>query len=182
MRYDKSGQFKQALRQMEHRGTASADRLFEAQLKLLQKFLPKSASRRRCPRCGARKVYNQEFDADLCPACNRWLERKCSDAGCSYCSKRPAKPLPRSARRVVQIVRPAKTKKAFRVRLPREFLDEITAQCEQAGRARSQRKHSGLVTPLLVSGVFGVCPRRVRLAITSATARMLFGLVPTRSG
>jgi len=182
VRHDKSGQFKQALRQLEHRWTGSADRLFEAKLKLLQKFLPRSASRRRCPRCGARKVYNQEFDADFCPACNRWLGRKCSDAGCSYCSKRPAKPLPRSARRVVQIVRPAKTKKAFCVRLPREFLDEITARCEQAGRARSQRKRNALVTPLLVSGVSGVCPRRVRQAIIAATARMLFGVVPTRSG
>jgi hypothetical protein len=82
---------------------------------------------------------------------------------------------------VVQIARPAKTKKAFRLRLPRDFLDEITARCEQAGRARSQRKRCALVTPLLVSGVFGVCPRRVRQAITSATAGMLFGVVPTKS-
>lgn len=135
----------------------------------------------RCPRCGTREVYSQQFDAYFCPVCNRWLERKCSEAGCPCCSKRPAKPLPRFARQVVQIARPAKTKKAFRVRLPREFLDEISARCEQAGRARSRKKRSALVTPLLVSGVFGVCPRRVRQAITSATAGMLFGVVPTKS-
>jgi hypothetical protein len=85
------------------------------------------------------------------------------------------------ARRVVQFARPAKTKKAFRVRLPREFLNEITARCEQAGRAKSQRKRSALVRPLLASGVSAVCPKRVRQKITHATVGMLFGVMPTKS-
>ncbi|HTI97724.1 MAG TPA: hypothetical protein VL527_02385 [Dongiaceae bacterium] len=47
-----------------------------------------------CGHCGAARIYHEDYDAYFCPTCNLWLERQCGDATCSYCSKRPDKPLP----------------------------------------------------------------------------------------
>ena len=47
----------------------------------------------RCPRCRARSVYHEDYDADFCPQCNAWLEAKCSDPTCVYCSWRPFIPM-----------------------------------------------------------------------------------------
>jgi hypothetical protein len=49
---------------------------------------------RTCARCGARRVYHMGRDAFFCPACNTWLEEACGDTSCSFCSGRPARPLP----------------------------------------------------------------------------------------
>ena len=46
-----------------------------------------------CPKCASKQVYYEKFDAYFCPQCNVWLENHCSDAKCSYCKDRPAKPL-----------------------------------------------------------------------------------------
>lgn len=47
---------------------------------------------RRC-QCGSAQVYHDEFDAYFCPDCNLWLEDRCSDKTCEFCSKRPEYPL-----------------------------------------------------------------------------------------
>ena len=36
--------------------------------------------------------YNELFDARYCPECRVWLESKCSDNDCEYCSTRPDVP------------------------------------------------------------------------------------------
>lgn len=47
-----------------------------------------------CNRCGQPIEMNWDFDALFCRSCNRWIESKCADPHCSYCSKRPVRPLP----------------------------------------------------------------------------------------
>jgi hypothetical protein len=44
--------------------------------------------------CGEQVEYDEDNDAYFCRACNAWTEAKCSDTNCSYCSKRPVRPLP----------------------------------------------------------------------------------------
>jgi hypothetical protein len=44
--------------------------------------------------CGFILLCSHAYDADFCAACNVWVTPKCEDPNCSYCSKRPAKPLP----------------------------------------------------------------------------------------
>ncbi|MBM3133594.1 MAG: hypothetical protein FJZ95_11280 [Chloroflexi bacterium] len=46
-----------------------------------------------CPNCGHAEVYYDLYDSYFCPACNQWLESKCSDPCCSYCKQRPERPL-----------------------------------------------------------------------------------------
>lgn len=48
-----------------------------------------------CQTCGTKRIYADDHDAFFCPQCNLWLDQACGDALCSYCSKRPAVPLPR---------------------------------------------------------------------------------------
>lgn len=36
---------------------------------------------------------NLEFDSYYCTKCNAWIEQKCEDSMCMYCSKRPDCPL-----------------------------------------------------------------------------------------
>ena len=45
-----------------------------------------------CNRCGGRMELSEEFDAYYCGQCNRWVESKCGDATCRFCSKRPERP------------------------------------------------------------------------------------------
>jgi hypothetical protein len=47
-----------------------------------------------CPECDTAQIYHDSYDAYFCPACNEWLETKCTDSSCSYCQKRPEQPLP----------------------------------------------------------------------------------------
>ncbi len=44
-----------------------------------------------CPRCGpdGRRVRIDRYDAMACRTCKRWLEKKCSDKKCVFCSGRP---------------------------------------------------------------------------------------------
>lgn len=51
----------------------------------------------RCPACAGPEVYDLDFDAHFCPACNEWREVACDDSECAHCQGRPAHPLPRSA-------------------------------------------------------------------------------------
>lgn len=46
-----------------------------------------------CSTCKFNLIYYDEYDAYFCLKCNRWIESKCSDTSCKYCSKRPGKPL-----------------------------------------------------------------------------------------
>lgn len=47
-----------------------------------------------CRRCGNHDImYSSEYDALFCQSCNRWLESKCNDKYCRYCSDRPSTPI-----------------------------------------------------------------------------------------
>ena len=71
---------------------------FEALLAVQESLPPRPAGfeRRRdyCNRCGQQLLMSDEFDALYCGRCNRWVDSKCSDPRCVYCSKRPARPVP----------------------------------------------------------------------------------------
>lgn len=47
-----------------------------------------------CEKCGGFSVFYAIYDAYFCPSCNDWLESKCGDPSCLYCSNRSDKPLP----------------------------------------------------------------------------------------
>jgi hypothetical protein len=42
--------------------------------------------------CQEPKKYSEEYDTYYCKACNIWLEDKCDDPTCEYCTKRPDVP------------------------------------------------------------------------------------------
>ncbi len=42
--------------------------------------------------CGAVTSLDYKFDAYACIPCNKWLETKCADSDCEFCSNRPARP------------------------------------------------------------------------------------------
>jgi hypothetical protein len=50
--------------------------------------------RHRCNRCGRRTELSDQYDAYYCGHCNRWVESKCRDVTCRFCSQRPERPLP----------------------------------------------------------------------------------------
>jgi len=35
---------------------------------------------------------SEKYDAYYCPDCDVWLENKCKDPDCEFCSRRPEKP------------------------------------------------------------------------------------------
>jgi NADH pyrophosphatase NudC (nudix superfamily) len=45
-----------------------------------------------CPDCGGEKQYSSKVDTYYCELCNKWLEEKCTDPECHYCTTRPEKP------------------------------------------------------------------------------------------
>ena len=49
---------------------------------------------KKCSKCNSSTIYHATFDALFCAFCNIWLEKKCSDLYCDYCSTRPERPLP----------------------------------------------------------------------------------------
>ena len=46
---------------------------------------------RRCS-CGALLDYSHPYDAEFCPACDRWWAKNCGDRYCEFCAHRPARP------------------------------------------------------------------------------------------
>jgi hypothetical protein len=40
-----------------------------------------------CPRKFTK--YNEEYDAKYCSKCGEWIDEKCTDEDCSFCSNRP---------------------------------------------------------------------------------------------
>ena len=50
--------------------------------------------RHRCNRCGQSTELHDQYDAFYCGYCNRWVESKCRDVNCRFCSQRPERPLP----------------------------------------------------------------------------------------
>lgn len=38
------------------------------------------------------RIYSAKYDAVYCADCDEWLEGKCPDRECEYCSVRPEKP------------------------------------------------------------------------------------------
>ena len=51
-------------------------------------------STEKCPKCWHCQFYNDIYDVFFCAYCNTWLERKCGDSKCHFCTERPKKPLP----------------------------------------------------------------------------------------
>lgn len=45
-----------------------------------------------CRKCNSERQYSNKYDAYYCELCNQWLERKCEDPECEFCSIRPDKP------------------------------------------------------------------------------------------
>lgn len=46
-----------------------------------------------CEYCGERLFFYDKYDATCCPTCNIWIEKRCNDPKCPFCSKRPESPL-----------------------------------------------------------------------------------------
>ena len=46
----------------------------------------------KCPNCGGKKSYSDKYDSYYCKKCLIWLEEKCTNSKCEFCSKRPKKP------------------------------------------------------------------------------------------
>lgn len=42
--------------------------------------------------CGKKAEYNELYDADYCPYCNMWIDKKCPNIDCGYCKDRPKTP------------------------------------------------------------------------------------------
>ena len=42
--------------------------------------------------CGNNPTYVEKHDAYACLICNKWLDNKCSDNKCEFCSSRSEKP------------------------------------------------------------------------------------------
>jgi predicted RNA-binding Zn-ribbon protein involved in translation (DUF1610 family) len=45
-----------------------------------------------CTKCKKNGIYAEYYDSYYCPDCNIWLDEKCIDATCEFCSKRPTFP------------------------------------------------------------------------------------------
>lgn len=39
------------------------------------------------------RMYSEEYDAYYNPITNEWIESKCDEPGCAFCSNRPERPL-----------------------------------------------------------------------------------------
>lgn len=46
-----------------------------------------------CSFCGGPQVYAEEYVAQCCLFCNRWLEEVCGNPECKICLQRPPTPL-----------------------------------------------------------------------------------------
>ena len=48
----------------------------------------------KCPTCGSKRSYSEEYDSFYCSKCNEWLEIKCKCGGnnCIEYPNRPNKP------------------------------------------------------------------------------------------
>jgi len=45
-----------------------------------------------CNKCCNERHYSNKYDAYYCELCNKWMEEKCDDENCEFCSSRPNKP------------------------------------------------------------------------------------------
>lgn len=43
-----------------------------------------------CETCGGRLILFFKHDAVCCPGCNQWIDLRCGDPECPYCSQLPA--------------------------------------------------------------------------------------------
>ena len=46
----------------------------------------------KCTNCKKNGIYAECYDSYYCPDCNIWLDEKCTDATCKFCSTRPEFP------------------------------------------------------------------------------------------
>lgn len=47
----------------------------------------------KCAVCNKKVAHNELYDCYYCKYCNLWLETKCTDSECTFCTRRPEKPL-----------------------------------------------------------------------------------------
>jgi len=40
-----------------------------------------------------KQTYSEQYDAYYCESCNTWLEDRCDDPECEYCTTRPPVPI-----------------------------------------------------------------------------------------
>jgi len=52
-----------------------------------------------CESCKEVGLLDMHWDAYYCKDCNKWLESKCDDLGCSFCSGRPKTPEDRKSQK-----------------------------------------------------------------------------------
>ena len=45
-----------------------------------------------CVKCVSEKKLNETYDTYFCSTCDVWLEDKCGDPECEFCTARPDKP------------------------------------------------------------------------------------------
>jgi len=43
--------------------------------------------------CGTKTSYADKYDVYYCNTCNKWLESKCNDPACEFCTTRPMTPM-----------------------------------------------------------------------------------------
>ena len=60
-----------------------------------------------CPSCSGPRIYHDDYDAYFCASCNAWLEKRCSDIKCNYCSDRPEWPLGSKGDLIIRDTQPA---------------------------------------------------------------------------
>lgn len=41
---------------------------------------------------GHNTIHDETYDAYFCSICEEWVEKKCSDTACEFCTTRPDKP------------------------------------------------------------------------------------------
>lgn len=46
----------------------------------------------KCNKCENKASYSEKYDVYYCKNCNIWLEKKCSDSNCEFCTNRPDSP------------------------------------------------------------------------------------------
>lgn len=63
---------------------------YKAKLKSLNRYGVYFASK--CETCGTERFFYERYDAICCITCDEWVDERCGDPNCPYCSVRPSTP------------------------------------------------------------------------------------------
>lgn len=64
----------------------------EDQLDYVERYQPTAIAKGKlCEKCKVPSERDECFDAYYCPVCNDWLEQRCANPDCEFCSDRPEK-------------------------------------------------------------------------------------------